>query len=230
MICELKAASNTLTEEQKIQVGLDSLLDSWETVMISMTHNKNIKTFDDLSCHLELEAECLEASKATKAAKSRSAYVANNDSRMPRRPEHKNYAPRQDSGNGLVHTTTKNTKHNRGKHSGKEKNDKCFQCNKEGNFVQDFTETRKVLLDFNSRKIYVFTHVMVHHSYPYWIVDSGSIEHVTRDRVVFVKYHRISKGSQGLYMRNGASIQMQDSGTYKLELYGGRTLLLHDVL
>ena len=49
-------------------------------MVINRTHNENIKTFDDHSRHLELEAECLEASKATKAAKSRNAYVANNDS------------------------------------------------------------------------------------------------------------------------------------------------------
>ena len=31
---------------------------------LNMMHNENIKTFDDLSRHLELEAECLEATKA----------------------------------------------------------------------------------------------------------------------------------------------------------------------
>ena len=72
-----------------------------------MTYNENFKTFDDLSRHLELEAEHLEVSKA---AKSGSAYVANNDSRRPRRPKCKNYAPRQDSGNGFMPKKVKNTK------------------------------------------------------------------------------------------------------------------------
>ena len=53
-------------------------------MMISMTHNENIKTFDDLSQHLELEVERLEAYKAIKAAKSGSAYMVNNDSRTLR--------------------------------------------------------------------------------------------------------------------------------------------------
>ena len=130
MIRKLKAAGNTLTEEQKIQVGLHSLLDSWETMVISMTHNKNIKTFDDPSRHLELEAERLEVSKATKATKSRSAYLANNDSRAPRGPKRKNYAPRQDSSNGPAPKKAKNTKRKRGKRGGKGKNGKCFNCNK----------------------------------------------------------------------------------------------------
>ena len=63
-------------------------------MMISMTHNENIKTFDDLSCHIKLEAEHLEAFKASKAIRFRSAYVADNDSREPIGPKSKNYAPR----------------------------------------------------------------------------------------------------------------------------------------
>ena len=140
MIRELKATSNTLTEEQKIQVGLRFLPDSWETMMISMARNENIKTFDNLLCHLELEAKCLEASKAIKATKSGSAYVTNNDSCTPRGPNHKNYAPRQDSGNGSVPKKAKNTKRKRGKHGGKGKNNKCFNRNKEGHFSCDCTE------------------------------------------------------------------------------------------
>ena len=88
MMREQKVAGNNLTEEQKIEAGLRSLLDSWETMVINMTHNENIKTFPDLSHYLELEVERLEASKATKTAKSRSAYVANNNSRVPRRHKH----------------------------------------------------------------------------------------------------------------------------------------------
>ena len=78
-------------------------------MMINMTYNENNKTFDDLSCHHKLEVEHLEAFKAFKAAKSRSAYVANNDSRAPRGPKHKNYAPRQNSGNGSTPKKAKNT-------------------------------------------------------------------------------------------------------------------------
>ena len=160
MIRELKVASNTLTEEQKIQAGLRSLPNSWETMVISMTHNENIKTFDDISCHLELEAEHLEASKATKATKSGSAYVANNDSCTLKGPKHKNYAPRQDFGNESEPKKAKNIKHSR-----KGKNGKCFHYNKEGHFARDYTEPRRVLPDFNSRKNFVSTQVMVAHTY-----------------------------------------------------------------
>jgi len=43
-----------------------------------MTYNENIKTFDDLPRHLELEAERFEAAKA-----SGSSYAAQSDSRRP---------------------------------------------------------------------------------------------------------------------------------------------------
>ena len=40
-----------------------SLPSSWETMCQNLTHNENIKTFDDVARHLELEAERLDATK-----------------------------------------------------------------------------------------------------------------------------------------------------------------------
>ena len=45
---------------------------------LNMTHNENNKTFDDLSRHLELKAERLEAAKAND-----SSYTAQSGSRRP---------------------------------------------------------------------------------------------------------------------------------------------------
>ena len=53
MIHELKAAGNKLSDEQQLQAGIRSLLDTWEQTRLNMSHNE---TFDDLSCYLELEA------------------------------------------------------------------------------------------------------------------------------------------------------------------------------
>ena len=58
---------------------------------------------------------------------------------------------------------------------------------------------------------------MIAHSHPYWIVDSGVTEHIARNQVRFVEYHRIPK--------NGTSVQVHGIGTYKLELRGGYTLI-----
>ena len=65
MIRELKSAGHSLTDEQQIQAVIRSLPNSWENMKINMTHNDNIKTFDDISRHVELEDECLEAAKAS---------------------------------------------------------------------------------------------------------------------------------------------------------------------
>ena len=81
--------------------------------------------------------------------------------------------------------------------------------------------------------LWLLTHIhigLLIHSHPYWIVDLGVTEHVARDRVGFIKHRQIPKGSRGLFMGNGTSVQVQGIGTYKLELHGGRTLLLQDVL
>ena len=45
-----------------------------------------------------------------------------------------------------------------------------------------------------------------------------------------VEFHRIPVGNKDIKVGNGASMEVLGIGTYKLELHGGRTLLLHDVL
>ena len=78
MIRELKAAGHPRSEEQQIQEEIRSLPPSWEPMVISMTHSEIIKTFDDLSRFLELEAEYLEAATPSKDSNPGSAYMVNN--------------------------------------------------------------------------------------------------------------------------------------------------------
>ena len=42
---------------------IHSLPSSWEHLCINLTHNDNIKTFDDVARHVELEEDCLIADK-----------------------------------------------------------------------------------------------------------------------------------------------------------------------
>ncbi|PON78801.1 hypothetical protein PanWU01x14_017000, partial [Parasponia andersonii] len=65
-------------------------------MVISMTNSENIRIFDDLSRHLELEAECLEVVKLSKDSNSWSAYVANNKCGLGG-AKRKNQTPRGDS-------------------------------------------------------------------------------------------------------------------------------------
>ena len=43
MIRELKSVGNNLTKDRKIQAGILFFRDSWETMVISMTHNETLK-------------------------------------------------------------------------------------------------------------------------------------------------------------------------------------------
>ena len=63
-----------------------------------------------------------------------------------------------------------------------------------------------------------------------WTVDSAITEHVARDKVGFVEYRRIPVESRDIKVGNRASVEVLGIGTYMLELRGGHTLLLHDVL
>ena len=50
---------------------------------------------------------------------------------------------------------------------------------------------KKVLIDFSSYENFVSSYAIINHTSFDWIVNSGAIEHVTKDRVGFVKYHRL---------------------------------------
>ena len=49
MISELKGAGHELNDEQHVQVVIRSLPHAWEHLRINLTHNDNIKTFDDVA-------------------------------------------------------------------------------------------------------------------------------------------------------------------------------------
>ena len=71
---------------------------------------------------------------------------------------------------------------------------------------------------------------MLAETVPFWTVDSAATDHVARDRTSFVEFRRISKGSRCIYMGNNAFAAVLGISTCKLELRGGHTLYLHDVL
>ena len=129
MIRKLKSAGNNLTDKQQVQAVIRSLPSSWETMCQNLTHNENIKTFDDVTHHLELEAKRLEAAKPIS-----SVHMAETSLRKASRPKRKqpNYALGQERPNGPPPKKAKFVKRNtRGKHAKKDKSKlTCYNCRK----------------------------------------------------------------------------------------------------
>ena len=63
MISELRAAGHKMTNEQQVHAMICSLLNNWEYMHVNLTHNDNIKTFDDVARYVQLEEDKLFAEK-----------------------------------------------------------------------------------------------------------------------------------------------------------------------
>ena len=189
LIVELKDAGHVLTDEQQIQAVIRSLPHTWDNMKMHLTHNEGIKTLSDVSRHLELEEEQLEAAKP-----STEVYLAGSSSQGGR------FKRKHESSKGKEREKQprppKDSKHHRGPRKPSKKRDlkkvKCFNCNKYGHFARSCTEAKVNCFD-DSSKLCVSSSVFLTESNPLWIIDSGATYHIAKDRGAFVEYRRIPR-------------------------------------
>ena len=229
MIMELKSVGHALYDEQQVQAVIRSLPHSWEHMKVNMTHNENIKTFADISRHLKLEDERLEAVKP-----DAQAYVAASSSKnvhaFKRKGNFQNFKGEgkrkfDEAGKGPV-KGRKLYKLYRGKRG--ENKDKtkmtCYNCGNMGHFARECTEPKNVLSyltpsHINSiYDIFVSSTVLLTEAHPIWTVDSRAMHHVTRDKSEFVEFRRMPSGSQWIYLGNNRRIEVKEVDTCKLDL------------
>ena len=105
-----------------------SLPSAWEHLPINLTHNDNIKTFDDVARHVKLEEDRLLVDKPYgEAYMTVSKKIGASGSGQKKRK-------------GGDKANFNENKHKRGRRAGnKSKNMNCFNCEKPGQFAHDCT-------------------------------------------------------------------------------------------
>ena len=227
---------------------------TWDSFKMNLTHDESLKTFDDVARHLVLEEDRLQSEKLVhesyvadtgrqRQKRNRGGKKGSFKSHLPEPPKKKgkraNGAPKkQASQKGTASS------------SGKKCKSKviCYSCKKSGHIARDCPNNQvlvsyeysekcfvascnnQLLVSYEQYEKYFVSSCMLTEYSPLWTVDSAATEHIARDRMCYVDFRRIPRGSKKIYMGNNTSVEVLGIGTCKLNLSSSKTLLLHDVL
>ena len=125
LIRDLKVVGNNFTNKQRVIVMIQSLPElTWGQMKLVLTHSENIKSFTNISRHLELEVEHIYSHRNI-------LLVAQARKHKAFRAKRKQYEISTGAAKSLGPSDEKVAKRHRGKHTGKDKSKlKCYNCEK----------------------------------------------------------------------------------------------------
>jgi len=166
-----------MTDEQQVQAIIRSFPSNWEHMRVNLTHNDNIKTFDDVAHHVELQKDRLHAEKPVNEA-----FISETKMRAT-------YDSKYKKGNGKgpkygkigIEASSNGHKRKRGKHGDKKENNmNCFNYGEPGHFACDCTEPEVMFNHNHLSNLYISSCLMLVESIPFWTIDLGATDHITR--------------------------------------------------
>ena len=141
-----------------------------------MTHNENIKTFAEITKHLELEDERLKTYAPSPAALvARTGRPKGNKFKRGKKSLHpsKKLGP----GGGIAKKQPKA----KGKVEKNMARVTCYNCRKKGHYARDCPEPSQVPSSFATVELcelFVCSHAFIAKSFPTWILDLGTNKHI----------------------------------------------------
>ena len=218
LFSQLTAIECQIAENERAELLLQSLPDSYDQLIINITNN-NISEhlrFDDVAAAV-LEEESRRKNRDDRTESSRQAEALT----MMR-------------GRSTERGPSGSQNHGRSKSRGR-KNFKCYNCGKKGHLKKDCWSKKNVEKSSEANTsqgcvastsndgevLYGGTTVGSERKQAsdVWIVDSGATWHMTPQRDWFCSYEPISEGS--VFMGNDHALEIAGIGTVKLKMYDG---------